>query len=94
MSTTSLKLPNDVKALAVAAARHRGVTPHAFMVEAIRAAATAADQRARFVADALASEAETIASGEVFAADDVHSFVISKARGETVSPPNARRRRG
>jgi hypothetical protein len=31
MSTTSLKLPDDMKQLAAAAARRQGVTPHAFM---------------------------------------------------------------
>jgi uncharacterized protein (DUF1778 family) len=43
MSTTSLKLPEDVKQLAAAAAKEQGVTPHAFMVEAIRAAAAHAE---------------------------------------------------
>ncbi len=53
MSTTSLKLPDDLKRLAIAAAKHRGITPHAFMVEAIRTAATAEKLRAEFVAEAL-----------------------------------------
>jgi len=39
MATTSLKLPDEVKQLAVAAAKHQGITPHAFMVDAIRVAA-------------------------------------------------------
>lgn len=46
MATTSLKLPDDVKQLAVAAAQRRGMTPHAFMVGAIRRAASAAEIRA------------------------------------------------
>ena len=45
MSTTSLKLPDDLKERAAAAAKIQGITPHAFMVEAIRMAATAAENR-------------------------------------------------
>jgi len=72
MSTTSLKLPEDVKQLAVAAAKQQGVTPHAFMVDAIRVAAVAAEKRAAFVADAVASRAETLGSGKGYSADEVH----------------------
>lgn len=87
MSTTSLKLPDDVKQLATAAAKHQGVTPHAFMVDAIRAAAVAAEKRAAFVADALASKAETLESGAGYAADEVHAYIRARASGATVSRP-------
>ncbi len=49
MSTTTLKLPDELKRKAVAAAQDSGVTPHAFMVEAIRQATEAAEQRKQFV---------------------------------------------
>lgn len=90
MSTTSLKLPDDVKQLAVAAARHQGLTPHAFMVEAIRAAAVAAEKRAAFVADALASRAETLESGEGHSAAEVHAYIRARAGGKVVSRPEAK----
>lgn len=90
MTTTSLKLPEDVKQLAMAAAKQQGVTPHAFMVEAIRAAAVAAEKRAAFVADALASRVETLESGEGYAAADVHGYIRARASGEVVSKPKAK----
>ncbi|QDF99150.1 hypothetical protein CJ010_22710 [Azoarcus sp. DD4] len=90
MTTTSLKLPEDVKQLAIAAARQQGVTPHAFMVEAIRAAAVAAEKRAAFVADALASRDETLASGEGYAAAEVHAYIRARASGKVVSKPEAK----
>lgn len=90
MSTTSLKIPEDVKQLAVAAAREQGVTPHAFMVEAIRAAATNAERRARFVADAIASRDEAIESGKGYAAEDVHAYLRARAEGKSVSKPKAK----
>jgi hypothetical protein len=90
MATTSLKLPDEVKLLATAAAKERGVTPHAFMVEAIRAAATAAKMRAEFVAAAVAARNEAKASGKGFAAADVHAYVRDRARGQRASKPKAK----
>lgn len=94
MSTTSLKLPDDVKQLAIAAARHHGVTPHAFMVEAIRSAATDTERRSHFVADALAAEAEAIGTGKGYAAEEVHRYVQARARSESAAKPRAKTWRG
>ncbi|MDT8321949.1 MAG: DUF1778 domain-containing protein [Xanthomonadales bacterium] len=55
MSTTSLKLSEEIKQLAAAAAEHQGVTLHAFMVDAIRPAAVAAEKRVAFVSEAVAA---------------------------------------
>ena len=90
MSTTSLKLPEDVKRLAVAAAKQQGVSPHAFMVDAIRAAATNAERRAQFVADAVASREEAVESGKGYAADEVHAHLRARARGKSASKPKAK----
>lgn len=90
MSTTSLKLPDDVKQLAAAAARQQGVTPHAFMVDAIRAAATNAERRAQFVADAVASRKEAVKSGKGYAAEEVHAYLQSRARGKSAAKPKAK----
>lgn len=78
MTTTSLKLPDDVKQLAAAAAKHLGVTPHVFMVDAIRAAAIDAAKRAAFVADALTSKAETLESGEGYPANEIHAYIRAR----------------
>lgn len=94
MSTTSLKLPDDVKQLAVAAATQQGVTPHAFMVDAIRAAATNAERRARFAADAIASRKQAIKSGKGYAAEDVHTYLRARAQGKSAPKPRARSWRG
>ena len=64
------------------------------MVDAIRVAAVAAEKRAAFVSDALASRAETLESGKGYAADEVHAYIKARARGKTVSKPKARAWRG
>ncbi len=87
MPTTSLKLP-------AAAAERQGLSPHAFMVEAIRAAAMAAEKRAAFVADAVAARTEATESGKGYAAEEVHAYIEARARGKTARKPRARTWRG
>ena len=90
MPTTSLKLPDDLKQRAAHAAQQLGMSPHAFMVSAIEQAATSAEQRARFVADARQARDEMIATGKGFDADDVHAYLKSKASGKKIAKPKAK----
>lgn len=90
MSTTSLKLPEDVKELAVAAAERLGITPHAFMVEAIRIAVANAEKRAQFVASAVAAREDAVASGKGYAAEEVHAYARARARGQSATKPKAK----
>lgn len=90
MSTTSLKLPQDVKQLAITAAKHQGISAHAFMVGAIRTAATNAEKRDQFVADAVAARTETVDSGEGYAAEDVHAYLRARTHGEPINKPKAK----
>lgn len=90
MTTTSLKLPEDVKQLAVAAAKLRGISPHAFMVEAIRTAASAEEHRAQFVAEAVESRAKTIRSGKGYIASEVHEYLKMRVRGRSAPAPEAK----
>jgi predicted transcriptional regulator len=90
MATTSLKLADELKKRAASAAQAQGVSPHAFMVNAIELAATATEQRARFVADALAAKAKMLATGKGYAADEVHSYLKARASGEQSAKPLAK----
>ena len=89
-TTTSLKLPEDIKQLAAAAASQQGVTPHAFMVEAIRTAALAAQQRADFVSAAAASRLEAMESGKGYAASEVHDYLRARVQGKAAAKPKAK----
>lgn len=75
MATTSLKLPDDIKQRAASAAAELGVTPHAFMVEAIRKAAEAAEKHAEFVAQARAARKKMLKTGLGHDADAVHAHL-------------------
>ena len=90
MSTTSLKLPDDLKQLAHDAAKRKGVSPHAFMVEAIRLAANAEKMRGEFVASAVAARSEAITSGKGIGASDVHAYLRDRASGKRPAKPRAK----
>ncbi|MDP2824853.1 MAG: hypothetical protein Q8O52_19495 [Sulfuritalea sp.] len=87
MSTTSLKLPDELKQRAVAVAEKIGVSPHAFMVHAIEQAATAAERRAGFVAEALAAREQMLKTGKGYDSTEVHAWMKARvAGGKTVKP--------
>ncbi len=94
MSTTSLKLPDELKQRAIAAAEKRGLSPHAFMIQAIDLAATAAEQRASFVSDAQAAREQMLATGKGYDASDVHAYVKARLSGDKPAKPKARSWRG
>ena len=87
MSTTSLKLPDELKQRAVDAAQELGISPHAFMVDAIRQAAHAVEQRAAFVAQARDARAELLAQGQGYAADDVRTYLRSRLTDGAAARP-------
>ena len=64
MATTSLKLPDELKQRAIAAAEKKGVSPHAFMAQPIERAATVAESRASVVGEAQAAREKMLSTGK------------------------------
>jgi predicted transcriptional regulator len=89
MSTTSLKLSEELKQRAAMAAGELGISPHAFMVEAIRQAADAVEQRAQFIEQAQTARAEMLDSGLGFDANDVRSYLRQRLAESSADRPNA-----
>lgn len=87
MSTTSLKLSEELKQRAANAAQELGITPHAFMVDAIRTAADQAERRSQFVAEAQAARADMLRSGQGFSADAVREHLRQRASGGNPAAP-------
>jgi predicted transcriptional regulator len=78
VSTTSLKLTEEIKQQATNAAKELGMTPHAFMVEAIKQASINAEIRRHFIQQANIAREGVIKNGKVFESDKV--FEAMKAR--------------
>jgi predicted transcriptional regulator len=89
MATTSLKLTDELKQRTVALAQKQGVSPHAFMVEAIEHAAAAAEQRLGFVEDAQAARAQMLKSGLGFDAQEVHAYLKARVSDKAAPKPKA-----
>lgn len=86
-TSTTLKLPDQLKARIAPLADSTAKTPHAWMIEALEAQARLAEMRQSFIGDALASAAEVDAGGALFAMQDVHEYIISKAAGKPAKRP-------
>lgn len=69
------------------AAQHQGISLHAFMVDAIRAAGIAAEKRAGFIAGAQAARIDALASGQGYHAEDVHAYLRARAQGLPADKP-------
>lgn len=91
MATTSLKLSDELKQRAIAAAEQQGISPHAFMVSAIEQAASAAELRQGFVNDALAAREAMLRSGEGYDASDVRAYFQARLAGGNPALPSAKK---
>lgn len=87
MSTTSLKLPEELKAEIQQFAAQDGISAHAFMVRALEGAVTRAQQRKSFIDEAEASLDEVLAGGATYAAEDVHRWARARLAGEEAALP-------
>jgi len=89
MRTTTLKIPEDLKRRTIDAAQQQGLSPHAFMVNAIEQTVVATEQRTRLIAEALAAEQEMLESGLGYAAEDVHRYIEARVAGKNPERPEA-----
>jgi predicted transcriptional regulator len=88
--STTLKIAADLKRRVLAAAKAADKSPHAFMLEAIEHQTRLDEQRRAFVADAVAARSDAVASGQGFAAADVHRYLAARVRGERAPRPKLR----
>lgn len=88
-ATTTLKLPEELKARVAAAAESAGKTAHAFMVDALAAQTSLAERRLEFVASAAKAEQEVAEYGLVYDADEVFSYLKAKLDGKRIRRPKA-----
>lgn len=87
VATTTLKLPESLKARIVPLAEAAGKSAHAWMIEALEERVAQSEAYAAFVAEALESEREMMAAGEAYAMQDVHQYLLDKLEGKPVKRP-------
>ncbi|WP_434026153.1 CopG family transcriptional regulator [[Pseudomonas] boreopolis] len=91
MSTTTIRLPDELKARVAAAAKRGGTTPHNFILEAIAEKADLAERRADFDAVAEQRYAGIVASGKAIAWDDMRGYLEKRMAGKPAKRPAARK---
>ncbi len=91
MSTTTVRLPDRLKARVERLAAARGSTAHAFMLDAIAEAAERLERQQSFEAEATRRLKEMARSGEFLTHDDLRAYAAALARGEQPESPKPRR---
>jgi predicted transcriptional regulator len=91
MSTTTVRLPEQLKARVDRLAAARGSTAHAFMLEAIAEVADRVERKQAFEAEAERRLKEMARTGEYLTLDDLRAYGAALALGEKPAPPKPRR---
>lgn len=88
-TTTSLKLPDELKATIARVAQLEGKTAHALMVETLQTAMEEALARQQFYAEGAAAYEVALRTNAVYRADDVHAYLKARVAGGTPARPKA-----
>ena len=91
MSTTTIRLPEDLKARVAAAAKRSGTTTHNFILEAIAKKADQDDLRANFDAVAEDRYARIVATGKTVPWQEMRGYLEDRLVGKEVKRPAARK---
>ncbi|HYC37082.1 MAG TPA: hypothetical protein VEC19_11700 [Usitatibacter sp.] len=86
-STTSLKLPEELKEKISTLAQGVAQTPHAYMVEAIAEKVARDEKRRAFLEEAKQSMEEVERTGTVYRHEDVMRWFRAKAGGKKAAKP-------
>ena len=86
-SSTTLKLPEALKARIATLAQAEGKTPHAYMVEALLEKAARAERRREYLAAGTAALHEYERTGIAYAMEDVERYILGIAAGKKPSRP-------
>ena len=91
MSTTTIRLPDELKARIAAAAKHAGTTAHGFILEAIAEKTERAERRASFDAVAEDRYAGIVATGETIPWQEMRGYLEARVSGRATKRPVARK---
>ncbi|MEO6065494.1 MAG: CopG family transcriptional regulator [Lysobacterales bacterium] len=91
MSTTTVRLPADLKKRVARAAKRAGTTSHGFILEAVAQQTHAQELRDEFHAIADARFAGIVATGKSVSWAVMRGFLEKRARGESAARPRTRK---
>lgn len=91
MSTTTIRLPDELKARVAEAAKQAGTTSHNFILEAIAEKADLAAEHAAFHALADQRYAQFLESGKSIPWEEARTWLKDRLTGKSVKRPVARK---
>lgn len=91
MSTTTIRLPDDLKTRIAAAAKQAGTTAHAFILEAIAEKAEQAERRADFDAVAESRYGDIVTTGKTIPWQEMRGYLEARVAGKATKRPVARK---
>ena len=91
MSTTTIRLPEDLKARVAAAAERAGTTSHSFILDAIAEKADQEERREDLNEVAEKRYAQIIASGKTIPWSEMRGYLEGRLAGKPVKRPVARK---
>lgn len=91
MSTTTIRLPEDLKSRVAAAAERNGTTAHNFILEAIAEKTEQEERRNDFDAECDRRYAEFMETGESIPWEDMRRYLEARAVGQRPALPKARK---
>jgi predicted transcriptional regulator len=91
MSTTTIRLPDEMKARIAAAAKQAGTTAHGFILEAIAEKTEQAERQADFDAIAEDRYAGIVATGKTIPWQEMRAYLEARMAGKAAKRPAARK---
>ena len=91
MPTTTIRLPEELRARVAAAAERAGTTSHGFILEAIAEKADQAERRADFHDVADKRYAALLASGKTIPWEKMRRYLEDRIAGKPVARPVAKK---
>ena len=91
MTTTTIRLPEDLKARVAAAAKRAGTTAHGFILEAIAEKTRQAELRADFDAVAEQRYVEIVSTGKTIPWTEMRKYLEARVAGKSAKRPEARK---
>jgi predicted transcriptional regulator len=90
MSTTTIRLPQDLKERIARAAERAGTTAHSFILEAIAEKAEHEERRGKFQDTGERRYAEIVASGKTVSWNEMRHYLERRLTGNKIARPKPR----
>ncbi len=90
MSTTTIRLPKDLKERLARAAERAGTTPHGFILEAIAEKTDLEERRSTFLDTAEQRYADIVTSGKTVPWSEMRRYLERRLTGSRASRPKPR----